>query len=118
MPIPSEQLKVGRYLQEWLRSIKSTVRASTWARYEQLIRIHVLPTLGTVVLARLEPRHVQRLYADCLAQGLAPATVRQLHTILHHALGQAVKWGNVVRNVVALVSSPRVQRHEIAPLSA
>jgi integrase len=33
-------------------------------------------------------------------------------------MGQAAKWGTVARNVVALVSPPRVARHEIHPLCA
>ena len=106
MPLPSDQLKVGRYLQEWLQSTQPSIRPSTWRRYEQLLRLYAIPTLGTLPLTRLEPRHVQRLYADCLAQGLAPATVRQLHAVLRRALGQATKWGTVARNVAALVSPP------------
>jgi integrase len=108
LPIPSEQLKVERYLQDWLQSIKASVRASTWYRYDQLIRLHALPALGQLALARLEPRHLQRLYTDCLARGQAPASVRQLHAVLRRALGQAVKWGNLPRNVAALVNSPRI----------
>ena len=118
VPLPPEQLKAGRYLQEWLQSTQPSIRPSTWRRYEQLLRLYAIPTLGTLPLTRLEPRHVQRLYADCLAQGLAPATVHQLHAVLRRALGQATKWGTVARNVVALVTPPRVQRHEIQPLSA
>lgn len=118
VPLPSDQLKVERYLQEWLQSAQPSIRPSTWRRYEQLLRVHASPALGTLPLTRLEPRHVQRLYADCLTQGLAPATVRQLHAVLHRALGEAVQWGTVARNVVALVSPPRVKRHEITPLSA
>jgi integrase len=117
VPLPSEQLKVGQYLQDWLQSTQPSIRPSTWRRYEQLLRLYAIPTLGTLPLTRLEPRHVQRLYADCLAQGLAPATVRQLHAVLRRALGQATKWGTVARNVVALVTPPRVKRHEIQPLS-
>jgi integrase len=118
LPIPSDQLKVGRYLQEWLQSTTASIRPSTWRRYEQLLRVYAIPALGIVPLARLDPRQVQRLYADCLARGLAPATVRQLHAVLRRALGQAEKWGNVARNVAALVSPPRVKRHDIAPLTA
>ena len=118
VPLPSEQLKVGRYLQDWLQSTQPSIRPSTWRRYEQLLRLYAIPTLGTLPLTRLEPRHVQRLHADCLAQGLAPATVRQLHAVLRRALGQATKWGTVARNVVTLVTPPRVKRHEITPLSA
>jgi integrase len=118
MPLPSDQLKVERYLQEWLQSTQPSIRPSIWRRYEQLLRLHAIPILGTLPLTRLEPRHVQRLYTDCLAQGLAPATVRQLHAMLRRALGQATKWGTVARNVAALASPPRVKRHEIQPLSA
>jgi integrase len=69
-------------------------------------------------LARLEPRQVQKLYADLLAQGQAPASVRQLHAVLRRAFSQAVKWDTVARNVVALATPPRVARHEIQPLTA
>src|SRR5262249_34010268 len=118
MPLPSEQLKVGRYLQEWLQTTQPSVRPTTWLRYKQLICLHALPALGTLQLTRLEPRQVQKLYADLLAQGQAPASVRQLHAVLRRAFSQAVKWGTVARNVIALVTPPRVARHEIQPLTA
>ena len=37
---------------------------------------------------------------DRLAAGLSPRTVRYLRDILRNALGQALKWGLVARNVV------------------
>jgi integrase len=117
LPVPSDQLKVGRYLQEWLQSAQPGVRPSTWRRYEQLLRVHALPAGGALPLSRLEPRHLQRLYADCLTAGLAPATVRQLHAVLRRALEQATRWGSVARNVAALVSAPRVHRYEMTPLT-
>lgn len=118
VPIPSEKLKVGRYLQEWLQTTQASIRPSTWRRYEQLLRVHALPALGSLLLARLEPRHLQQLYTHCLTQGSAPASVRQLHAVLRRALGQAVKWGTLPRNVATLVTPPRVKRHDITPLSA
>src|SRR5262245_22226550 len=118
MPLPSEQLKVGRFLEEWLQTTQPSVRPTTWLRYKQLICPHAIPALGTLLLARLEPRQVQKLYADLLAQGQAPASVRQLHAVLRRAFSQAVKWGTVVRNVIALAIPPRVARHEIQPLTA
>jgi integrase len=118
LPLPSDQLKVGRYLEEWLTTAQPSLRPSTWKRYEELLRLYILQALGNLPLARLEPRHLQKLYAACLAQGLAPATVRQIHAIIRKALGQAVRWGTVVRNVGTLVSPPRVAQQEIHPLSA
>jgi integrase len=117
LPVPSDQLRVGRYLQEWLQSARHSIRPSTWQRYEQLLRVYAMPAIGTLTLSRLEPRHLHTLYADCLTRGAAPATVRQLHAVLRRALGQATQWGTVPRNVAALVSPPRLTRHEITPLT-
>ena len=118
MPLPSDQLKVGRYLQEWLQSVAPSIRPTTWRRYEQLLRIHVLPALGGLPLTRLEPHHIQHLYADLLAHGMPGNTVRLLHAVFRRAMGQAAKWSMVPRNVVQLVSPPRSARHEMQPLSA
>src|SRR5262249_14451367 len=92
VPLPSDQLKVGRYLQEWLQSVAPSIRPTTWRRYEQLLRIHVLPALGGLPLTRLEPRHIQHLYADLLAHGMPGNTVRLLHAVFRRAMGQAAKW--------------------------
>ncbi len=117
LPIPLDQLKVGPYLQEWLQTVNPSLRPGTWTRYEQLLRLYAIPALGRLSIAKLNPQHVQRLYANCLARGLAPATVRQLHAVLRKAIGQAERWGRVSRNVVALTDPPRIPRHEITPLS-
>ena len=34
IPLPSDQLKVGRYLQEWWQSVAPSIRPTTWRRYE------------------------------------------------------------------------------------
>jgi integrase len=118
LPLPSDQLKVGRYLTEWLQSAQPSIRPSTWRRYEQLLRLHAIPALAMLPLTRLEPRHIQKLYADLLSGGMPGNTVRLLHAVLRRGIGQAVAWGTLPRNVVQLVSPPREQRHEMTPLSA
>src|SRR5215475_4129225 len=42
MPLPSEQLTVGRYLQDWVQTTKTRVRLTTWQRYEQLLRRYAI----------------------------------------------------------------------------
>lgn len=59
----------------------------------------------------------QAFYSRKLAEGLAPATVRYYHSVLHNALKTAVKWELVARNVCDLVSPPRKDRFEIQPLT-
>ena len=104
------------FLGEWLESVKPSLRPRTWTRYESLIRIHALPSIGRVPLAKLTPAHLQKLYATRLDAGQSPASVRQLHAVLHRALRQAFRWSLVARNVGDMVTAPRVERHQIKPL--
>ena len=49
--------------------------------------------------------------------GLSPYTVRNHHSVLRRALGQAERWGLVPRNVARLVSPPRIPHDEVRPLN-
>ncbi len=117
LSLGSERQTVGAYLREWLNTERSTLRPRTWQRYEQYVRIHAIPELGAVALAKLSPQHLQRLYAARLGSGSSPATVAHLHAVLHRALHQAERIGLVPRNVVALVDPPRLVRKEMRTLS-
>jgi integrase len=103
---------VREYLDHWLETTRPTVRPGTIRRYRELIRLHVVPALGGIRLAKLTAADVQRLYADRLTV-LSPTTVRYIHSVLHHALDDAVKWGLLVRNVCDAVEPPRKQRKEM-----
>ena len=47
-----------------------------------------------------------------LESGLSKRTVEYLHTVLHAALKQAVRWGLVPRNVTESVDPPRPEKRE------
>ncbi|MDO8690228.1 MAG: tyrosine-type recombinase/integrase [Dehalococcoidia bacterium] len=112
-----ERLTVAQFLAQWLETTAPTVRLSTLTRYEEYARLHAVPELGTVKLARLTPQHLQKLYAQKLEAGLSPMTVRHLHAVMHRALSQALRWGLVATNVADAVDAPRVKRQEIKALS-
>ena len=117
LPLVPERQTVANYLQHWLETAKPTVRPRTFVRYEEYVRLHAIPELGRLSLARLSPQHLQRLYASRLEAGLSPATVAHLHAVLHRALGQAARWGLAPRNVAELVTPPRSERREMSTLS-
>lgn len=112
------RLTVGQFLAQWLEdSARPKLRPRTFATYSQVIRSHVDPGLGRVPLRRLSPQHVQSWLNERAKSGLSPRTCQHARAILRAALGRALKWGYVSRNVAALVDSPRVVKHEIKPLS-
>ncbi|HKP51498.1 MAG TPA: site-specific integrase [Chloroflexia bacterium] len=104
----AKKLTVTDYLKKWLESSKQSTRATTHRRYGDLMRQHVMPFIGGIKLAKLAPLDVQRLYSDRMEVArLSPTTVAQIHTILHKALKQAVRWGLLTRNVTEAVDRPR-----------
>jgi integrase len=110
-------MNLGEYLERWLAdSVRGTVRISTFERHEQIIRVHVKPALGRIGLKNLTPAHVRGLMTGKLEKGLAPATVRKIHSTLHKALSQAISDGLIPRNA-ADVKAPRPTPKEMCPLS-
>ena len=118
LPIVGEKQTVGQYLTQWLNDIKPTIRPRSWVGHEEAVRLHVLPTLGHVLLARLSPQQIQALYTAKLNAGLAPATVARIHAVLRRAFGEAARIGIVQRNVVALVKPPRPTHQEMHVLTS
>jgi integrase len=109
---------LGDYLERWLNdSVKDSVKLVTFESYARLNRRHTIPALGRVKLKSLTPAHLQGFYRSKLDEGLSPRTVRYLHTLLHKALKQALRWGLVPKNAAEAVDPPRAQKKEIRPLS-
>jgi integrase len=112
-----ENRTLAAFLDGWLEgTVKGSVKATTYESYERLIRCHIKPELGQHKLKTLAPDHVQALYQRKLDSGLAPGTVRQMHSVLTCALDQAVKWGTLPRNVCKATTPPKPDSEEIKPL--
>lgn len=117
-PPLTDRQTVAQFLDRWLADVvKPSVRPKTYESYRQIVRLYLAPTLGQHRLAKLTPQHVQSLMNEQLTAGRAPRTVLYMRAVLRRALGQALKWGLVARNVATLVDPPRSQRHDIRPLT-
>ena len=117
VPFVSERTTVQQYLAAWLELIRPTIQDSTWRRYEQYVRLHLVPSIGKVRLVKLQPEHLQRMYGERIGKGMSRTSAVHLHRVIHRALALAVRWGHVPRNVAALVEPPRMPHYEFTTLS-
>jgi integrase len=108
---------VAEYLEEWLEAIGPTLRPSTLHSYRRNVTLHVSAHIGSAKLVKLDPVGLNRLYALLLNEGrrdrpggLSPRTVRYVHTIVHRALKDAVRWGRLARNVADGADPPPPSR--------
>jgi integrase len=75
----------------------------------------VVPYVGQAKLAAIDGGTLNHLYAQLIADGrrnqagggLSPRSVRYVHTILHRALKDAVRWGRLARNPTDAADPPR-----------
>jgi integrase len=90
------------------------VNSRTLERYEELLRLHVLPRLGPTALQKIRVTQIDDLYI-ALERRLAPRTVHHVHTILKACLNVAVRKGLISSNPAAKaeVPSPGESNHGI-----
>ena len=120
--VAPSRLSFGSFLvDEWLRAKQTNVKETTLALYELHVTKYVVPRLGGVPLLNLGPAHLNTLYAELLAdrernrgRGLSPTTVRRVHTTLHKALADAVRWGRLARNPADQADPPREATPEMS----
>jgi len=109
LPSPAGRKTMAGYLHEWLESVRPNLKYGTWKRYEQMVRLHVVPELGSQRLHQVQPMDLQQLYANRL-KVVGPKTVGHIHRLIHKALGDAANLGLVARNVASLATPPRSVR--------
>jgi len=116
--VTGPQQHVGQFLTHWLEDVhKQSIRSRTYERYEEIVRLHLVPGIGHHQLQKLSPQHLQLFYKKKLEEGLSATTVISFHNVLHKALETAVRWNLIGRNTCDLVSPPRRKHFEIQPLS-
>ncbi len=111
---PPGKTTVGEFLQLWLQTYAAPNTApKTYERYEQLMRVHVVPLLGNIPLSKLRPLHIQGVYQRVREKGQSARTALHCHRVLKQALGHALKWQLLARNPAEAVDPPRPERHEM-----
>jgi integrase len=97
--------------------VKAKVAPSTFTSYRQNLA-HVANRIGHVRLDALDAPTLDALYADLEAVGLARSTTRLIHTQLHRALADAVRWDLLIRNPSDLVDPPKPVRRVLTTWTA
>ena len=95
---------------------KQAVGARAVERYDQLLRTHVLPTLGERKLQQIDSTDIDKLYLS-LDGKISPRTIRHVHSVLNACLGAAVRTKKLAINPMESITkapSPGESNHGIA----
>lgn len=115
---PAGKVTLESWINIWLKEYQAANKPMTIKNHTGMIKKHILPALGSIELKKLKNLTIQRFY-NSLSEGphpLSPKTVKNIHSILHKALDQAVKAGELNNNPADNCVLPRQVKKEIKPL--
>lgn len=125
LPVATERQTVAQFLEGWLEhTLKTRARPRSVESFTAIVNRHIVPVLGKIRLDKLTPEQLQALLEkkrqpykvkskggkEVEKHGLSPQTIANIRTVLRSALGQALRWGMVARNVATLIDAPRIPR--------
>jgi len=115
--IKPKRITLGEWLGDWLSGyVKTNCSLRTLDGYQSIVRRHLIPSLGIIPLAHVQPQHIQRCYGVLLETGLSGRTVLHIHRVLSQALNYAVRQGLLVRNPAEFADPPRARKPEMKTL--
>lgn len=116
IPVGTSKLTFADWLTKWFSDyVVPKTRQRSQERYEGLIRIHILPSLGHIELAKVTPSDIQELEARLLANGMAPKGVAGVHGVISGAFKYALRMEKVWRNPAKAIPPPTTARKEVEP---
>ena len=122
VPMPSGEITVQAYLNSWLDGyVKVACCQRTYDGYATIIKNHLIPNLGHILLRKLQAETIEKYYGKA-CEKLAGRSVQHQHRVLSEALKAAVRKGHIGRNPCDLASTPspgkRTSRISCPPISA
>jgi integrase len=113
-------MTLEQYAERWLGVVRGTLKPSTHAGYERLLRRDIVPVLGALKVRKLRRGPIKDLLAERLQAGLARDSVRLIHAVLRAVLNGAVDDELIRANpaeglgrTLRLVRSKETRREEI-----
>ena len=113
-------MPLAEWLDTWLAEYCMGVKPSTLKTYSDVVKNHIKPALGAVLLCDLQPHEIQR-FLNSLQRGvkpLSPKSVKNVHGVLSKALAEAVRIKYLPMNPSTGCILPKVTRDEIHPFEA
>jgi integrase len=112
-----DQVTVAELLDRWWRLRQADWSPTTARDHRNAIDAWIRPRIGEWLVAEVRPADLERFYGQLAARGgragrgLSPTTVRKVHSILHAAFEDAVRWELLDRNPAARARRPKLVRH-------
>ncbi|MGN0378793.1 MAG: tyrosine-type recombinase/integrase [Butyrivibrio sp.] len=116
--LDGERITFQEFSKKWLQEYANVqLEKTTVAFYESMLNIHILPVIGHLKLARIQPSHLNKLYIDMLTHrndgktgGYSPTTIKRVHATICSIMSTAMQWNVILNNPCERVRPPKQVR--------
>ena len=113
--LDGEKITFKDFIDTWKKDYAAShLEKTTIEAHEHLLNQHVIPVIGHLKLARIQPQHLNRLYNAMLQErkdgkegGYSTATITRTHAVISGILSQAVRWNIILDNPCERVTPPK-----------
>lgn len=111
-------MTVAQFIDDiYIPALPARVRRKTRTGYESKLKTHVVPKLGHIKLAKLEPYTLDR-WRDELATNMSGRSALNVYRVLSTALNRAVRWRLLSANPLLAVDPPKASVRPLETLTA
>lgn len=110
-----QKMTFAQFVPEWRESYaRMSIRPKTLESYDQLLKTHIIPEIGTIKIAKVKPIHLNKMYRDLSEHrkdgkegGYPSSTIHRIHGVLSSVMSYAVKCGVIDNNPCQKATLPK-----------
>lgn len=115
--LKGEKIKFEDFVDTWLKDYaEHQLAKTTISAYKELLEQKIIPAIGHLKLAKIQPLHLQSFYNNLLEDGVrkdgkkggySSSTIKKCHAVISSILTTAVHWQIIESNPCERVSVPK-----------
>lgn len=110
------EITFKEYSNKYIQYRSSELAQRTVEYYKDILRLHILPTLGKKLFDDIKPLDIKNLLYSMENKGIGAKTRVNTYLVLHLIMKEAVMDGLIEFNPVANVRKPKYRRKEVTPI--
>lgn len=120
--LDGEKMTFQDFTERWMAEYaKIQLEPTTTEVYRLLLNTHIIPEIGHLKLAKIQPSHLNKLYCEMLKQrkdekpgGYSPTTIKLVHAVTSSIMTTAVQWNIITENPCKRIKPPKQKSRKTA----
>lgn len=105
--VEPSKMTVAEWFTVWLRDYQTHITPRTIQTYSGVIRLHIVPIIGNIKMAKLTSVHVRRVISVMNEKGLSANYIHHTHGVMSVAFNAAVESKIIKSNPAEGIKTPR-----------